>query len=122
MDTKKTASHLALDVTTTEFALAVRDEDGNEDYVAVSMKGGAPWREDAEFPAFDLDAVPSMLRDLLAALTRKGWSFDRGADQPVGYLSVACRQHDMVLLDLKGELLLPAISWQCNAAEDEVEQ
>jgi sugar (pentulose or hexulose) kinase len=120
MDTPKTASHLALDITTTEFALAVRDEDGNEDYVAVPMRGGAPWQDDEDFPAFDLDEVAGMLSDLLAALRSRGWSFDRDADQPGGYLSIACRQHDMVILDKDGEPLLPAISWQCNAAKDEV--
>jgi sugar (pentulose or hexulose) kinase len=120
MDTTRAASHLALDVTTTEFALAVRDEDGNEDYAAVPMRGGAPWQGDQDFPAFDLGHVAGMLSDLLAELRSKGWSFDRSGEPQAGYLSIACRQHDMVLLDAEGVPLLPAISWQCNAAVAEV--
>jgi sugar (pentulose or hexulose) kinase len=61
-----------------------------------------------------------MIRDLLGTLQARGWAFDRSGESSPGYLSVACRQHDMVLLDKEGEPLLPAISWQCNAATDEV--
>ncbi len=120
METQKLASFLALDITTTEFAVAVRDEDGNEDYAAVPMRGGTQWRGDANFPAFDLAEVPDMLRELLAALGEGGWSFDRSGGRRAGHLSIACRQHDMVLLDQGGEALMPALSWQCNAATAEV--
>jgi len=119
MDDRK-ASHLALDVTTTEFALAVRDEAGDEDYAALPMRGGMLWQDDDRFPAFDLGEVPGMLGDLLGVLRNKGWQFDRSGAAEPGYLSIACRQHDMVLADSAGDPLLPAISWQCNAATAEV--
>lgn len=114
------ADLLALDVTTTEFAVAVRDDSGNEDYAAVPMRGATAWRGDRAFPAFDLKEVPGMLRDLLGLLQARGWRFDRSEQAVPGCLSVACRQHDMVLLDQEGQPLLPAISWQCNAATEEV--
>ena len=114
------ADLLALDVTTTEFAVAVRDDQGNEDYASVPMRGATAWRSDQAFPAFELNEVPGMLRDLLGMLQSRGWRFDRRGESTPGYLSVACRQHDMVLLDQAARPLLPAISWQCNAATEEV--
>jgi sugar (pentulose or hexulose) kinase len=114
------ADLLALDVTTTEFALAVRDDQGHEDYAAVPMRGATHWQQDAAFPGFDLVQVPGMLRDLLAMLQARGWSFDRSGEQSPGYVSIACRQHDLVLLDHAQQPLLPALSWQCNAATAEV--
>ena len=114
------ADLLALDVTTTEFAVAVRDDQGNEDYAALPMRGATAWQNDPAFPAFELKEVPGMLRDLLGMLQARGWRFDRSGESVPGCLSVACRQHDMVLLDKESRPLLPAISWQCNAATDEV--
>ncbi len=114
------ADLLALDVTTTEFAVAVRDDQGNEDYAALPMRGATAWQNDQAFPAFDLKEVAGMLRDLLGMLQARGWRFDRSGESVPGCLSVACRQHDMVLLDKEGQPLLPAISWQCNAATEEV--
>ncbi len=114
------ADLLALDVTTTEFAVAVRDDQGTEDYAALPMRGATTWRNDAAFPAFELKEVPGMLHDLLGMLQSRGWRFDRSGEATPGYLSVACRQHDMVLLDKGGQPLLPALSWQCNAAVEEV--
>lgn len=115
------ADLLALDVTTTEFAVAVRDDSGNEDYAATPMRGATTWRNDAAFPAFDLKEVPGMFRDLLRTLQARGWQFDRRGQSAPGNVSVACRQHDMVLLDAQDQPLLPALSWQCNAASAEVE-
>jgi sugar (pentulose or hexulose) kinase len=115
------ADLLALDVTTTEFAMAVRDDQGNEDYASMPMQGATTWRNDAAFPAFDLEKVPDMIRDLLNVLQARGWQFDRRGESAPGCVSVACRQHDMVLLDRGGKPLLPAISWECNAAAGEVE-
>ena len=114
------ADLLALDVTTTEFAVAVRDDQGNEDYASVPMRGGTAWLNDPAFPAFELHEVPVMLRYLLGLLQSGGWRFDRRGESTPGYLSVACRQHDMVLLDQEAQPLLPAISWQCHAATEEV--
>lgn len=117
---EKLADLLALDVTTTEFAVAVRDDQDNEDYAALPMRGAAAWRGDQAFPAFELKEVPGMLRDLLGVLRGRGWRLDRSSESTPGCMSVACRQHDMVLLDKDAQPLLPAISWQCNAASEEV--
>jgi sugar (pentulose or hexulose) kinase len=113
---------LAIDVTTTEMALAVRAADGTEDYAATKMRGGGCWRERKEFPCFELTHVPEMIRDLLRALEAKGWRFQGAAVSGAKYVSVSCRQHDQVVLDKEGTPLLPALSWQCNAAEQDVEE
>jgi len=115
------ADLLALDVTTTEFAVAVRDDQGTEDYASMPMRGETKWRNDDAFPAFELAEVPKMIRELLSVLQARGWQFDRRGKSAPGCLSVACRQHDMVLLDKQGEPLMPAVSWECNAAAQEVE-
>ena len=112
------ATLLAFDVTTTEFALAVRDAAGHEDYAALPMRGAVEWGKDPAYPGFDLEQVPGMIADLLRALTVKGWDFQAG-DQP-RYVSVSCRQHDQVVLGSEGTPLMPAVSWQCNAAEEDV--
>jgi sugar (pentulose or hexulose) kinase len=110
------AKWLGIDITTTEMAVAVSD--GSDDgFAAQKMRGATFWNENAACPGFDLRAVPGMLLELLRSLAKDGWSFDRG-----GSLSIACRQHDMVVLDSTGSPLLPALSWQCNAATREVEE
>ncbi|MFV1965589.1 MAG: FGGY family carbohydrate kinase [Pirellulaceae bacterium] len=121
MSDSRHAVFLALDVTTTEFALAVRAIDGSEDYVATPMRGGHAWRDDPAFPAFDLAEIPGMLLDLLKSLQARGWCFQENPEVQRRCLSVSCRQHDQVLLDRRGTPLMPAISWQCNAATEEVQ-
>lgn len=115
--TEKLATVLALDVTTTEFAVAVRDESGVEGYASLPMDGVTAWNDDDAFPGFCLGAMPGMLQKLLGQLQTDGWSFA----QP-GLVSVSCRQHDQVILDKEDTPLTPAISWQCNAATAEVQQ
>ena len=115
------AAFLAIDVTTTELALAVRAADGIEDYLATPMRGGIRWQGDPEFPGFELGPVPAMLHELLGKLQARGWSFHKRTEER-RFLSVACRQHDQVVLDRQGIPLLPAISWQCNAARDDVRE
>ena len=119
MSSCRQAAFLGIDVTTTEFALAVRAADGAEDYAATPMRGAVRWQDDPAFPGFELGPVPDMLRELLGTLQGRGWEF-RKASEPRRFLSVACRQHDLVALDRQGIPLLPAISWQCNAARDDV--
>jgi sugar (pentulose or hexulose) kinase len=121
MSDSRDAAFLALDVTTTEFAVAVRGTDGSEDYVATPMRGGHAWRDDPAFPAFDLAEVPGMLWELLESLQQRGWSFQGNSSAPRRLLSVSCRQHDQVVLDGNGIPLMPAISWQCNAATEDVQ-
>jgi sugar (pentulose or hexulose) kinase len=56
-----------------------------------------------------------MILEVLGKLRRGGWSPSRS-----GGLSFSVRQHDMVLLDEHDEPLIPALSWQANAAKAEV--
>ena len=111
------AKWLGIDVTTTEMALAVSNAECHEGFASIKMRGATHWNADSTFPAFDLAVVPGMFRELLAALRRDGWSFDEE-----GWLSIACRQHDLVMLDRNRSPLLPALSWQCNAAAEEMRQ
>jgi sugar (pentulose or hexulose) kinase len=110
---------MALDVTTTECAIAVCDAEGREDYAATAMRGGLQWQHDAAFPGFETAEVPLMIGELLQQLEAKGWSLRGAASQP-RYVSVSCRQHDLVLLNAAGQPLTPALSWQCNAATEDV--
>lgn len=119
--THKVAAFLAIDITTTELALAARSEGGDEDFVRTEMRERREWRGDARYPGFDLAPLPDMIADLLEALTARGWSFTRMNGDP-GFVSVACRQHDLVLLDASARPLAPAITWQCNAAEEETRE
>ena len=108
------ARWLGIDITTTEMALAVSDGT-TEDFVSLKMRRATLWTGNEKYPAFDLAAVPGMLAELLDSLQSSGWDFSKG-----GVLSVACRQHDMVVLDKQRAPLMPALSWQCNAATAEV--
>jgi sugar (pentulose or hexulose) kinase len=119
MNSQFRADVLALDVTTTELAIAVRDAEGREDYAATAMRGGTEWLGDSRFPGFELAEVPRMLGELLCKLQAKGWNFQCGPAE-IRYVSVSCRQHDQVLLDSSGKPLMPALSWQCNAASEDV--
>ena len=120
-DSKHVAQILAIDITTTELALAVRSADGAEGFASCKMRGATLWREDSQYPGFRLEEVPGMIQHLLDELQGKGWSFARPASDP-GYVSVSCRQHDMVVLDADGRPLLPALMWKCNAATAEVQE
>ena len=62
------AAYLGIDVTTTECALAVSDEQGVEDYASTPMRGKTACWSDPRFPAFQLDDLSQMLCDLLSAL------------------------------------------------------
>jgi sugar (pentulose or hexulose) kinase len=111
------AKWMGIDITTTEMALAVADRQGSEGFASLKMRGATHWNGDPAYPAFDLGFVSGMFADLLGDLQHQGWRFDQG-----GSLSVACRQHDMVVLDRNGNPLLPALSWQCNAAHRETQE
>ncbi len=112
--TKKRSQTVAwggFDLSTTGLGLGVRSASGEEAYVHAKMRGAAKWHGQ---PAFDLAHVPAMISTLLDQLEADGWTLGQPA------LSFAVRQHDMVLLDAAGQLLIPALSWQCNAASQEV--
>ena len=101
------------DLSTTGLGLGVRDSRGEEAYVHTKMLGATTWHGQ---PAFGLEPLPGMILELLDRLEQTGWTCSEAA------FSFAVRQHDMVLLDGDGRLLIPALSWQCNAASQEVQQ
>lgn len=107
----KLAAWAGFDLSTTGLGLGVRSADGEEAYASLKVRGATKWKGE---PAFELAQVPGMILAVLKKLQREGWSFEKSA------ISFAVRQHDMVLLDKAGEPLLPALSWQCNAASKEV--
>lgn len=108
---KLTAAWAGFDLSTTGLALGVRGRDGTEAYAQAKMQGATTWKGQ---PAFDLQFVPCLILSLLDELEARGWNFTGTA------MSFAVRQHDMVLLDSDGQVLIPALSWQCNAASQEV--
>ncbi len=117
MAQSRTKSTLAawggFDLSTTGLGLGVRSTAGAEAYVHTKMCGATTWKGE---PAFALEQTPGMIATLLSDLEQQGWTLDKAS------LSFAVRQHDMVLLGADGQLLIPALSWQCNAAEREVQQ
>lgn len=105
---------IGIDETTSARALAVRDEGGQEGFATRAIAGLTNWNGNPDFPAFDLSSLPGMLRDMLAEVAADGFT-----PAKAGRISISCRQHDMVVLDHEGKLLLPALMWQCNAAVEE---
>ncbi len=117
MSSKKSRAFQAIwggcDLSTTGLALGVRAVDGREAYVQTKMRGAVKWHDE---PAFQLEQTPRMIAALLDQLQQLEWTFEECT------FSFAVRQHDMVLLGEEGQLLMPALSWQCNAAVREVER
>ena len=107
------ATWCGFDLSTTALALGVRSQSGKEAYAHTPIRGATRWHGQ---PAFKLEQVPRMLLTLLSTLEKHGWVFRK----PL--LSFAVRQHDMVLLGRANQLLMPALSWQCNAATEEVRE
>ncbi len=111
--TTKTAAWAGFDLSTTGLALGVRSRDGDEAYAQAKMQGATTWKGQ---PAFALEHTPCLILTLLDDLENQGWRFAGTA------FSFAVRQHDMALLDGSGQVLVPALSWQCNAASQEVRE
>lgn len=107
------ARYLGLVCSTTECGLAAAAEDGTEGYVSLPVAGAVEWHGS---PAFDLQALPGMVLELLARLGGDGWDLSGP-----GHLSQAWRQHDLALIGRDGEPLIPALSWQCNLAGAQTE-
>jgi len=112
--TIKYARFLGLDISTTAVTVGVRDAQGNEDIAAIPMRGSTTWQGQ---PAVEPATLPGMLAEAVDNLKAKGWSFTQPGD-----MCASVRQHDMVLLGASGEVLIPFITWQCNAATVEVEE
>jgi len=109
------ATLLAGDMSTTAMSVAARDAEGREVFATIPIRGTVTWHG---APGFDLDPTPALLLEALDEFESQGWSF-RGEE---GTISFSIRQHDMVLLDRDGKMLIPALSWQCNAATAEVQE
>lgn len=110
----KQARFLGLDISTTAVTAGVRDAQGAEDLAAIPMRGMTAWQGQ---PAVESATLPGMLAEAVEQLQKKGWSFSEPGD-----LCASVRQHDMVLLDGAGEVLIPFITWQCHAATAEVDE
>jgi sugar (pentulose or hexulose) kinase len=106
------ATLIGFDESTTKTGAGVRGEGGRQQFVSVDNRGETTWHSQ---PAFELTELPGLLVEAVTQLTSHGWTFNRP-----GALSCSVRQHDMVLLDAKDQPLVPALSWQCNAASAEV--
>ena len=111
---EKYARFIGLDISTTAVTAGVRDTHGEEDLVAVPIRGSVTWKGQ---PAIEADTLAPMLAEALEQLQQKGWRFSQPGD-----LCASVRQHDMVLLGADGEVLIPFITWQCHAATQEVEE
>ena len=111
---QKQARFIGLDISTTAVTAGVRGVQGEEDLAAIPMRGGVAWHGQ---PAIESSTLPEMLVEAIQKLQEKGWSFSQPGD-----LCASVRQHDMVLLDADGEVLIPFITWQCHAATKEVEE
>jgi xylulokinase len=106
------ANFLGFDESTTKTGVGVRGEEGRQQFVSIDNRGESTWHGE---PAFELAELPGMLVEVMTRLAGHGWTFVRS-----GGLSFSVRQHDMVLLDASDRPLIPALSWQCNAATEKV--
>jgi sugar (pentulose or hexulose) kinase len=111
------ANLIGIDETTSARAIAVRRDDGKEGFAVRDMKGQKKWRDDQAYPGFDLTPLPGMLLKMFDKLQLKEFPLAES-----GRVSISCRQHDLVILGSEGEMLLPAISWECNAASAEAKR
>lgn len=109
---KQTITAIGYDLSTTALSLVGRTNDGEEAFVSIPMRGATTWKNQ---PAFNLGCLPGLFIESMAGIAAKGFEFTRD-----GVISGSVRQHDMALLDAQGRLLMPALSWQCNAATEEV--
>jgi len=107
------ATYLGLVFSTTECGVAARSDQGFDAYASVPMEAKATWHG---WPAHYLEHVPRMIAAVLSKLRDQGWSFSRP-----GFLSQAWRQHDLAIVDSDDNPLIPAPSWECNAATEETQ-
>lgn len=113
-EAKKPTQFFGFDVSTTSLSLGTRNSNGKENFVSVPMQGETEWHGQ---PAFDLDVLPDLLLEILEEICQHKYKIN--FSDP-GVVSFSLRQHDMVLFDKDFCPLIPALSWQCNAATNEV--
>lgn len=106
---------LSSDLATGSHSMGARDEHNREFFADVDMRGMGLWHGQR---ACDIGQVPALLLETLQRLRNDGLKLD-GAK---GAYSASVRQHDMVVLGEDGSVLMPALTWQCNAASKEVEE
>lgn len=116
------AELVGIDESTTKTGIGVRSASGRQAYASIDNRGATRWHGQ---PAFDLAELPGMMAEVLGGLASGTAAND--SNEPVGWsfggsgaLSFSVRQHDMVLLGVDDRPLIPALSWQCNAASAEV--
>jgi len=106
---------LSLDISTTQVKAVVRGYGRNDfDIVEIDI----PKEAKVIFhggKGYDHQYLPGLLLKVVIALEARGWLFGK-----IKRFSFSIRQHDMVVLDWDGNPLIPALSWQCNAATAEV--
>src|SRR3989338_4868682 len=113
MSKQKLITRMGFDGSTTALSVVGRTEDGEEAFATTPMLGGMKWHGQ---PAFDLTPLPNIILTVLQQLGDMGYGF--AGD---GALSFSWRQHDLAI-QLSGGIYLPALSWQCNAATEQVDQ
>lgn len=104
---------LGYDLSTTGLTVLGLAENGDTPIDCLSMEGATSWHGGA---AFDLSFVPVLFEKALNRFIGAGFEFARE-----GCISGSVRQHDMVLTDERHSPLIPALSWQCNRADQETE-
>lgn len=108
------AKFIGIDLSTTAMSVGVRSEAGDEDFSSTAVRGATLWHDQ---PAFLTQHLPNLLVESLSELKSQGWSF-----LDPGRLSWSVRQHDMVLMDNHFQPLIPAISWECHVAVEQVRE
>ncbi|MDD4990216.1 MAG: FGGY family carbohydrate kinase [Candidatus Pacebacteria bacterium] len=105
--------YIGFDGSTTALSACAYTENGEMLFVSTPTQGATTWNGQ---PAFDLTKLPEMFELVLLNLEKQCDGFAKK-----GTLCLSWRQHDMVVLGENGPLL-PALSWQCNAATEETQQ
>lgn len=103
---------IGFDGSTTTLSACAYTESGKMFFASTPMLGVTLWHGQ---PAFDLSYLPEMLERIITILGELSDYF-----APDGAVCFSWRQHDMVLLNKEGKAIIPALSWQCNAATKEV--
>lgn len=114
MAAARRAAYLGISLSTTTVGLLVRSRKGDEEYVAHPMLGRTAVLGE---PAFTHDELPLVLLHCLVTLEQRGWTFHNQN----GCLAIAVRQHDLTLADDRLRPLLPALTWESNAASVEAD-
>jgi len=103
-------TNVGFDISTTTCSACAYTNDGKVLFASTPMLGATTWRGQ---PAFDFCLI-EMFKTVLSALRKQCNGF-----ATYGTICISCRQHDMVLLNEAGNIIIPALNWQCVVAEEE---